>query len=264
MHMIRYIGIASLLLLIGCDAHQPEQVWVRPQVQVTFVTPDGPADLTEPPGKSATLWTVRLQVTNPDSGTDYSPPDQTVDDASVNQAVFDVSIPADSLYTFSVTYERTGTTVAEGAALVHVDASTAAITIPAVVRDGSTPMVAFIPSTIQVPADASRPLNLTLRYYGNDTPITSLACNFEVDGLSPNTLTVNGPDVVLPEGQRVGVAWGWTTPITQIQNLGTVTVPRTQSGQFCIDINSGQARTATIDGAVTPVAVVGACVDILP
>lgn len=263
MHMIRYIGLAGFLMLAGCDAHQPEQAWVRPQVQVTFIEPAQLVNLTDA-GKTATLWTVRLQVTNQISGTDYSPPNQTVDDATASQAVFDVSLPSDSLYTFAVTYVRGGNTVAEGAALIQVEPETETITIPAVIRDGLTPTVAFVPSTVQVPADPTRPVTLTLRYYGNAVPITSLACNFEVEGLPPSALTVQGPDVVLPEDQQVGTAWGWTTPVTEVRTLATLTVPRTQAGRFCIDVTPGQARTATAEGDVRTVAVVGACIDVLP
>ncbi|MEM1270154.1 MAG: hypothetical protein AAGI08_08905 [Bacteroidota bacterium] len=249
---MRYLPVL-LLLLAGCDAADPDAAaWVSPSVQVELVYPKTPAL-----AKSQALWTVTLTVTSP-SGDDFSPNPVTIDDAQTNQAVFDVSVPADSAYTFAVRYEREGALAAEGAALYFVDSGVGDLTIPAIVRDGSVGAFALVPSVVRVPAGT--PIELGVRYYGDGAPAAGVAAQLNVNGTSPAGLDITGPDLVLPTGNEVSLAWRFEPAEPGIRALGRITATA-GTEDFCLDIPTAGARRVTTEGAIAALAAVGACVE---
>ena len=254
------LGLWPVLFLTGCDAHQAE-LMVRPDIRITFVEPlDAPQTTA---AKSAALWDVTLAIQS-SSGTDYSPSPITIDDTQTSQAVFDVVLPSDSLYTFIVQYSQGSSPYAQGHVVYQVDRDTEAIDIPVHIRNGEFPSVAFVPSTIRARTQDLASINMTLFYFGSPVAITGLAGRFVFDGASPSILNMNNTALLQAEGNVVSVGWRWQSSITSDQNLGQIDLQALPSGRFCVESGPGEVRTVTQEGAITRLHGLQACVEILP
>jgi hypothetical protein len=232
---------------------------VRPDIRIVF---EQPASQPNSAGKVGTVWDVNLTILS-SRGTSYSPDPIVLDDSQTQEAEFNVVLPSDSLYSFEVTYVQSGTRFAEGSVLYWVDRETSSITIPVAVRDGSTPGVAFVPSTIRARAVDADNMRLQLRYYGSDTPVSGLAGNFEVEGIAPDQLNLDGPTLIEPSGQTVGAAWQWPDQVSGTVVLGTIS-PSQSIGSFCIEAVDGEVRAVSPAGLITRLRGARACVEIIP
>jgi hypothetical protein len=257
-----YISIATIFAFAacfaGCDTVDVDEA-ASPLIRVMFV---GEQEAPASAGKVQAIWDVRLSVTSP-TGADYSPRPIQINDAVADEAVFEVELPNDSVYAFSVSYSRSGSVVAAGSVLELVSRNTAEITIPVMFRDGSVPTLGFLPSSVRVPRGGA-PIELDLMYFGPAEPISGIACRFHVSGAAGASLSFDGPDVQLDRDGSVDAAWRFAQPVQGTQRIALVSMPISSAGTVCLSVVPGDARTVNSDGSVTSIVAHEACIEVLP
>lgn len=261
--MSRRKGIIWLSLVVtalaGCDTADVAE-WAAPQVRVTFANPHAPT------GKSAALLRVALVVRS-SGGRDFSPEPITVDNSSTSKVTFDVSIPPDSVYAFTVRFTDSGNLVGEGATLQQVTLQTTVVDITVLEPSSSTPTVAFIPSQVST-STGSGNIQVTLRYYGSSQPKAGIAALLDVTGSTPRPFTLEGPDpgsgINFVEGTQLNAAWQFADDIEGVQDIGSLTISRGQAANFCLQAEEDNVRVVDRSGNITSAAFLGTCITVTP
>ncbi len=244
------------LALSACDSgNAPE--WASPQIRVSLR--DADVDFA---AKASTILNVALDIKSRGGG-DYSPEPVTVDNASQTQVAFDVTIPADSLYSFVVRFTSGSTLVAEGGTIEEVSLATSVVDIAVLTRSTSRPSLAFVPSNVNTSTGGGT-LEITLRYYGAGTPVTGIAALFDVTGSTPRAFTLEGADLSFAEGSEFNAAWQFAGSVQGVRDIGTLRLARNQTANFCLEAGTDAVRVVDESGTVSTAALLGTCIHVTP
>ena len=257
--LISQLSLAGLLMVAGCDSvdvSDRHDNSIRPSISVHFVngTESGGA-------KSAAILDVELVVTTL-SGADYSPEPVQVDNVFESEVVFDLVLPADSVYAFLVRFvDQNDQLVGEGGALQLISETSTQVEIP-VVTTGSDPWLAIVPAEIDVPT-GSGTLGLTMRYYGGSEGIAGLAAQLSETGPSPIAVEYVDVDLVEVNGSEISLGWAFSAPLPNgVLDVGEIEVPTTSASNFCLEMNPGDAKTVNAEGVITPIGASGVCIHV--
>lgn len=244
----------GVMIIAGCDSASVDTEWAAPQVRVTFANPDVTTS------KSATVLQAALLVQSR-GGRDFSPEPVTVDNATTSQVAFDISVPPDSIYMFSVRFTSSGNLVAEGATYEEVTLETTVVDIAVLKTSTSVPAIAFIPSKVST-STGSGDIEITVRYYGSNQPKAGIAALLDVTGATPRPFTLDGPDLNLVDGGQLNAAWQFSEDVEGVRDIGTLSLSRSQSANFCVDAEENNVRVVDRNGAVTNAALLGTCITV--
>jgi hypothetical protein len=248
--------VLGTLLLPACDEGELTE-WVSPRVLVSLT--DGIDDALS---KSSAILTVELEVLS-EGGSDFSPEPVTVDNNTTNQVAFEISIPADAVYSFLVRFSNSGTLVGEGATVQEVTLETTVVDIDVLTRSASTPSLGFLPSQVNT-STGSGNIEITVRYYGAGTPVAGIAALFDITGSTPRAFTLDGPDFSLVEGRELNAAWQFGQDVQGVRDIGTLRVPRNQTADFCLEATTENIRVVDRAGAITTAGLLGTCIEVTP
>ncbi|HLE57058.1 MAG TPA: hypothetical protein VJB15_08245 [Rhodothermia bacterium] len=253
--------LLPLLVISGCDSAGVSE-WAAPQIRVTLIDPL-PAGTVE---KSSALLRVELLVRSL-GGRDFSPEAVTVDNNSTSEVVFEVSIPPDSLYTFSVRFTNGAVLVGEGATLQEVTLETTVIDISVLETSTTTPSIAFIPSDVSTSVGGGT-IGITVRLYGAGRPAAGVAALFDVTGPTARPFVLEGSDndlkINFVEGGRLNAAWQFAQEVQGVKDIGVLRIQRNQTANYCIEADGDNIRVVDRDGAITLARLMGACVTVTP
>jgi hypothetical protein len=249
-------SLACVALLSGCDSAElyDQERFVRPTVSVYFVNGSGSSV-----NKNQALVDVELIVTTI-SGQDYSPDKVTVDNATQSTVTFDLVLPPDSVYGFRVRISENDQLTGEGGVLQLVTEESSQINIP-VVSLTTGPWLAVVPSLVNIPAGPGQ-IDLIMRYYGSTDDVAGIATRINVTGADPVPVDFVGADIIQIEGNETSLSWYVDTIASDFLDLGMITVPRSQSSEFCLEIPLGDARIVNSAGEITIIEGSGACVNV--
>jgi len=257
--MISRRGIIWLFLVVtvlaGCDTAEVAD-WAAPRIQVTFVNPSAPA------GKSSTILQASLEVRSR-GGRDFSPEPVSVDNSNTSKVTFEVSVPPDSIYAFTVRFTSSGGLVGEGATYQEVTLETTVVDITVLEPSASAPTIAFIPSQVRTSTGGGN-IEITLRYYGSNQPKAGIAALLDVTGASPKPFTLSGPNpdsgINFVDGNRLNAAWQFSEDIQGVQDIGTLSLSRAQTADFCLEADENNVRVVDRSGNITAAAFLGTCI----
>jgi hypothetical protein len=257
--MSRRNGIIWLLFLVtvlaGCDQADVAE-WAAPQIRVSFV--DGQVAA----AKSATVLQVELQILS-QGGRDFSPEPVTVDNTSASQVAFDVTLPPDSAYSFTVRFTSAGKLVGEGATFQQVTLETTLVDINVLATSTTNPSIAFIPSQVST-STGSGNIEITVRYYGGDQPKAGIAALLNITGPTPRPFTLEGADLNFVDGSSLNAAWQFSEDIQGVQDIGTLSVSRSQMANFCLAADENNVRVVDRSGNITSASLLGTCISVTP
>lgn len=240
-------------LLTGCDQADVSE-WASPQIRVSL------SDEFAAAGKSATVLDVVLEVKTL-GGRDFSPEPITVDNATTSQVAFEVSVPADSTYIFSVRFTSSGNLVGEGATLSEVTLETTVVDITVLKANTSEPFIAFVPSEISTSV-GSGSIAVAVRYYGVGRQTAGIAALLDVTGPTPRPFTIEGAELGFEDGGQFDAGWRFSPDVEGVQDIGTLRFSRGQSANFCVDAQADNVRLVDRDGKITTSPLHGVCITI--
>lgn len=254
--------VLPILFWAGCDTADVSDQWATPTIRVSLLNDHTQAGLE----KASALLDVELIVRS-SGGRDYSPEPVTVDNNVTQEVAFDVSIPPDSLYTFTVRFTGTAGLVAEGATIHQVTLETTVIDI-AVLRTSTTvPSIAFIPSEVNASTGGGT-IDVTVRLYGAGQAAAGVAALIDITGSTPRPFVLlgSGEDLKINfvEGGRLNAAWQFAQDVNGIRDIATLRLARNQTSNYCLEADEDNVRVVNRNGAITPATMLGACVTITP
>lgn len=256
--VILCLSLCAAMFVVGCDSlgvTTPDSSgFVHPKVSVHYVNGTD-AEIHKAQG----LINVELIVTTV-SGQDYSPAPVIVDDTIEDEVVFDLVLPADSVYSFRVRFVENGQLVGEGGVLQLITEESVEVDIP-VVSTGDEPMFALVPSLVMT-KPISGSIDLVMRYYGDSNGIAGLAVRFSLTGPTPVAIEFEGADIEESSGNQVSLAWQFGQPISGINDVGTIKVPLSGVAEFCLELGLEDTRIVNRDGEITIIGGSGACIDV--
>lgn len=225
--------VAGALLFFGCDTQTAAPIVIQPQIKIEFVQPIVLQGISAK-SKMATqspdaVWDVALTVKSK-GGRDYSPVAKTVDDATTDQVSFDLSLPADTTFTFGIVYSQNGQRRAEGQVVQRITSQSQQVLIPVNLLSSSSFNLSFSPS-VSIIRPSNTPQQLILKLDGAPEALKALACKLQVSGIDLTQVRFRHA-ISVRQSDGYDLAWTWIQGKTAPFVVDTLDVPVSQSGDF--------------------------------